>query len=160
MIGVRKNRQSEVSRVTIAYVWLVRALAAALGALLIRSSIFHVENGYAFLSAIYSYRLLPFSIGLLLAALLPSLQMALGITFFFLPKAWHTAFTSAAMLFLLYASAQTITYMRGLNITCGCFGPSADNPIGFWSIGLAWLCFSFSTAGALLVRQCHASTTV
>lgn len=117
--------------------WLALGLALGLGMVLIRSAMFHIENSYAFLLVIDSYRLLPSSAAAVAAAVVPYFQLTLGLMLLFFPKHWRTAFGWCAGLFLLFTLAQVFNYVRGLNISCGCFAPSDDNPIGLRSIGLA-----------------------
>lgn len=151
MSGVQKNttvdggkRRANIGRC------MLRVIAVSLGAILVRSSVFHIENNYAFLSTIYSYQIVTPSLGFVMASVLPSLQLTLGMILLFAPPLWRIAFASSALLFLVYASAQTIVYARGLNIACGCFGSSVDNPIGVRSMTLVFTCLSMAIAGVAL----------
>ena len=64
----------------------------------------------------------------------------------FIPDLRKDALGCAAATFLVFGVVQTITYSRGLNISCGCFGSHEDNPIGPWSIFFVSVCFVAATA--------------
>jgi hypothetical protein len=59
-----------------------------------------------------------------------------------------------ATLFLLccFATVQTSAWLRGLDISCGCFGPGHDSPIGWFSLSLVYglLVLSLLRNGAVL----------
>jgi hypothetical protein len=137
--------------------WLVRCLALGLGFILVRSAMFHVENSYAFLLSLDSYKLVPPAVALAAAALVPYFQLTVGVMLLFFPRSWPTAFGWCAGLGLLFTSAQVIDYARGLNIACGCFSPSDDNPIGIRSIGLAAGATVAAVAGTFLTARQHRS---
>jgi putative oxidoreductase len=133
--------------------WLARCLAIGLGAILVRSSMFHVENSYAFLLSLDSYKLVPPPLAPLAAAIMPYLQLTVGMMLLFFPASRPSAFGWCATMCLLFALVQAIAYARGLNISCGCFSPSADNPIGLRSIGLAVIASVAAVCGWLLTAR-------
>ncbi len=115
--------------------------------LFVESSAAHLANPYAFLSAVYSYKMVPPAAGLFLAAVLPFLQAMIAACLLlriFLPA----TYTVAGLLFLMFGSAQASVLYRGLNISCGCFGVAANNPITVYSlatsIGFAAACLASS----------------
>lgn len=130
--------------------WLVSGLALSLAAMLVRSSMFHVGNSYAFLSTIYSYDVLSPGLGVAAAAVVPYLELTIATALLFFPSARRAAFGWCAGLFLVFTAAQLLAYGRGLNIACGCFSPSADNPIGTMSIAVAFGCIVAATTGMAL----------
>jgi|SRR5579875_2072330 hypothetical protein len=104
--------------------------------LLLSSALVHLGNPYQFLSAIYAYRLLTRWAAELVATLLPFVHIALALCLI-IGVVERQAFYIAFFLFLLYGAVQMIALSRGLNIACGCFGPSEiPNPIGAKSLGL------------------------
>ena len=115
-------------------------LAIMVAAVLLRSSVVHLGNNFAFLASVYSYDLVSPFWGLAIAGGLPCLQLALGIAILFCPRMRQDAIACAALLFLVFTVVQIITVSRGLNISCGCFGSSQDNPIGLKSIAIAVGC--------------------
>ncbi len=99
----------------------------------VRSSAAHLANPYAFLSAVYSYKLVTPPVGLFIAAVLPFFQASVAICLlfrFFLPA----AYASACLMFFTFACAQASVLYRGLNISCGCFGVAENNPITAYSL--------------------------
>ena len=79
-----------------------------------------------FAVAIYNYQLLPDIAINALAVILPWLEIVIAtclVTGFYVRGA---ALISSA-LFLTFATALTISLMRGLDISCGCFGTASGN---------------------------------
>jgi uncharacterized membrane protein YphA (DoxX/SURF4 family) len=79
-----------------------------------------------FAVAIYNYQLLPDIAVNTLAVILPWLEIIIAtclVTGFYVRGA---ALISSA-LFLTFATALTINLLRGLDISCGCFGASSGN---------------------------------
>lgn len=115
---------------------ILRLLALAVGVILCRSSMYHVGNNYAFLATVYSYQLNDQLSGLLVASVLPYLQLMVGLGLLFFQQIQKPSFAIAAGLFLIFSTVQTITWWRGLNISCGCFSPAGESRIGLESISL------------------------
>ncbi|MFW6255235.1 MAG: MauE/DoxX family redox-associated membrane protein [Candidatus Sumerlaeota bacterium] len=104
----------------------------ALGLIFIYSSLSKMLNPFAFLSNLYSYEIVGETAGLIAAALLPALELVLGV---FLLTGFMLEGASLISLGLLafFCIAQTIAIIKGLKIGCGCFG-SDEEMIGFWSL--------------------------
>ena len=79
-----------------------------------------------FALAIYNYQLLPDGTINLLAIFLPWLEVFIALS---LVTGIFTRGASliSALLFLTFATALTINLVRGLDISCGCFGASSGN---------------------------------
>ncbi len=79
-----------------------------------------------FAVAIYNYQLLPDCVINLLAIFLPWLEVLIAVS---LVIGIYTrgATLLSALLFLIFATALTINLVRGLDISCGCFGASSGN---------------------------------
>ena len=85
-----------------------------------------IVNPRDFAVAIYNYQLLPdFAINLS-AIFLPWLEVLIALS---LVSGIYTrgAALISALLFLTFATALTINLVRGLDISCGCFGASSGN---------------------------------
>ena len=106
-----------------------------LGVVFVYASIGHVENSYSFLSSVYSYSMVSREFGIMVATVVPGLELALGLTFLLDSRQRHASFVVAGFLLCLFSISQIVAYSRGLNISCGCFGKADDNPIGPFSIG-------------------------
>ncbi|OPY88656.1 MAG: Methylamine utilization protein MauE [Smithella sp. PtaU1.Bin162] len=74
-----------------------------------------------FATAIYNYRLLPDWAINVLAVTLPYLEVLLAVCLLVSIYVRGASFI-AALLFLVFAIALTINLVRGLDISCGCFG--------------------------------------
>jgi len=79
-----------------------------------------------FAVAIYNYQLLPDCIINLSAIFLPWLEVFIAAS---LVSGIYTrgAALLSSLLFLIFATALTINLVRGLDISCGCFGTSSGN---------------------------------
>ena len=114
-----------------------------IGMPLIISAIPHWGNPYFFLGSIYAYQMVSPGIGQMVAMVFPLLQMITAICLlgrFFIDE----ASVAATLLFLGFATVQTTAVIRGLDISCGCFGPGHDSPIGWFTLSLVYglLCLS------------------
>jgi uncharacterized membrane protein YphA (DoxX/SURF4 family) len=90
------------------------------------ASIEKIADPGEFAVAIYNYQLLPDIAVNVLAVILPWLEIIIAtclVTGFYVRGA---ALISSA-LFLTFATALTINLLRGLDISCGCFGASSGN---------------------------------
>jgi uncharacterized membrane protein YphA (DoxX/SURF4 family) len=85
-----------------------------------------IFNPDDFAVAIYNYRLLPDYVINFLAVFLPCLEVIIAISLISATNTRGAALLSA-LLFLTFATALTINLMRGLDISCGCFGASSGN---------------------------------
>jgi uncharacterized membrane protein YphA (DoxX/SURF4 family) len=91
-----------------------------LGVVFIWSSFGKLQYPHDFLSTIYSYGVVGSKIGLLMAVLLPWLEMLVGVCLFAGIWLGSSSFI-AAMLLAMYLAAQAIVLWRGLRVGCGCF---------------------------------------
>ncbi len=82
----------------------------------------------AFAEAIGRYQLLPDWGNLLLASVLPTLEVVVAIALL-LPRWWRAASLLSILLNSLFSVALLSAMIRGLSIDCGCFGSTA----GMWS---------------------------
>ena len=95
-----------------------------LGGLLLWSGIAKARYPYDFLAAVYSYQLVGPGVGLVIAGVLPWLEMLLGsclLAGFFTEGSMLLALTLMAA----FTGAVASAWFRGLAITCGCFGDHA-----------------------------------
>ena len=79
-----------------------------------------------FAVAIYNYQLLPDCVINLSAIFLPWLEVFIAAS---LVSGIYTrgAALLSSLLFIIFATALTINLVRGLDISCGCFGTSSGN---------------------------------
>ena len=79
-----------------------------------------------FALALYNYQLLPDGTINLLAIFLPWLEVLIAASLI-TGICIRGAALISALLFLTFATALTINLVRGLDISCGCFGASSGN---------------------------------
>ena len=80
-----------------------------------------MQSTLQFAAVLSQYQLVPADLVLPLATYLPWAEIALGL---FLLSGWKTrlaAWIAAALLFV-FIIAMTVTYFRGIEADCGCFG--------------------------------------
>jgi uncharacterized membrane protein YphA (DoxX/SURF4 family) len=96
----------------------------ALGGLFVYAGftkLYPVENRLLFEIAVSSYQLLPVPVVIVVAQVLPWVEIALGVL---LAVGWKLRYfaTVAALLLGVFIAAMGITYARGIEADCGCFG--------------------------------------
>jgi len=103
--------------------WLCRLTLAGV---FIYSGYIKVKAPLQFAVAISGYQLVPENLVFPLAQYLPWIEIALGVAILIGWKIRHFSAATAALL-LFFIVILTITYMRGIEANCGCFG--MDDPI-------------------------------
>ncbi len=106
-----------------------------LGFVFVYSANVHLSNPYSFLSHVYSYDVVSESLGFVVAALLPSMHLAIGIALLFFPNLRPFCFGAATALLFAFTAFQLQAHLRGLNISCGCFSNVSEDPITWVTIG-------------------------
>jgi len=98
--------------------WLCRFVLAGI---FIYSGYIKLDAPLQFAAAIAGYKLVPDSMISPLADYLPWIEIALGVL---LLIGWKIRYVSigASVLLLGFIAILTITYMRGIDADCGCFG--------------------------------------
>ena len=126
-------------------------MSLLLGMILAYSALLHLANPYFFLTSVYDYKLTGVWIGEVVAALLPHIELAVGLCL--IVGCWRRqALLIAAVLFVMFVSVQLIAWSWGLQISCGCFGPSGSEPIGFRTIFSSLGMFVVACLGYYLVK--------
>ncbi len=111
---------------------LVLVVRLAVGCIFIASSIPKLRQPYDFLASVYSYELVGPELGVIIAMVLPWLELLVGICLvggIFVTGALLASIGMCAMFSFVLASAL----WRGLEISCGCFNPSGTGVIGYWT---------------------------
>lgn len=97
----------------------------------------HWSNPYYFLGSVYAYKLVEPGIGQMVAMSLPIIQLTLALCF--LTRTFLDASHLVTLFLLLcFATVQTSATIRGLDISCGCFGPGSESQIGWGSLSLVY----------------------
>jgi hypothetical protein len=81
---------------------------------------------------------------------MPLIQLIFAICF--LTRTFlDAAHLGTLFLFLCFAAIQSIAWFRGLDISCGCFGPGHDATIGWQTLSIIYSLFVLSIARNLFV---------
>jgi hypothetical protein len=125
-----------------------RLIALALSLLLLRTAFVHLGNPYYFLSTVYSYQMSGIEAGKWMALLAPSVQVVVAVCL--LSRCWiREAYILACLVFLVFLTAQASTLVRGMKISCGCFGATENLPIGKETLIFTGIAAALSLAGLL-----------
>ncbi len=114
--------------------WLT-VLCWVLSGLLVWAGIVKALNPAAFAENIMGFRLVPWSIAVGLALYLPWLELMTALALL-LPRWRAGALLITAMLFTGFALLWAITWGRGIDVTCGCFGGGGSSS-AIWSLARA-----------------------
>jgi hypothetical protein len=128
-------------------------LALLVGAILIRSAYYHVENPYAFLSAVLSYPLFTDTIATAIAIFLPYFMLTIGVALYFFQSMRRQAFLCAAVLFFMFTVVQGVVGYQGIDIPCACFSPADSHRIDWSTIAFSWACWMAATIGSFTVAN-------
>jgi len=124
-------------------------IGAALGFVLLRSALAHLANPYFFLSSVCDYRLSGLRVSEAVALFLPHLELVVGACL--IMGIWRrAAMLIAAPMFLGFFVVQSSAWLRGLSISCGCFGASGSEQIGIESLSYVAVLAMVAGASALV----------
>ena len=110
----------------------VTATAVVSSALII-SAVPHLNNPFSFLAHICRYSLVPAPASVFAAALLPYLQLVIGVSLL-ATVATRSCLVLSLILFIVYMVAQLSVLVRGLEISCGCFSTSSTDVVSWKSL--------------------------
>jgi putative oxidoreductase len=124
----RTSNIDTLSNVATYGVWRVlsRILDFVLAAIFIYAGALKVFDPVQFASDIDNYKILPWTVSVALAFYLPWLEIlcALGLVFRFL---YRGALSILIALIVVFTLATIAAKVRGLDITCGCFGHASQH---------------------------------
>lgn len=105
---------------------VVWAIGAALGALLAYAGFVKLLAPSEFATEITNYRFLP-ELAPYLAAILPGVELTLGLALIAAPVTWRRSAALAALpLLLAFTVAVGQALFRNINIACGCFAKDSS----------------------------------
>ena len=99
---------------------LILAVRLVVGSIFVFSSIEKASDPYAFALLIENYKILPFSINLFIATLLPWTELVCGMALIF-GISFRGASAILGSMTTLFTLAVISGILRDLDITCGCF---------------------------------------
>ncbi len=101
-----------------------------LGVVFLISSYSKLKDPIGFTQAIENYKISGTFLSRWVAVFIPSLELILAI--FLISGVWiRETFITTTLLFILFDIMLFQAYLRGLDISCGCFGTS-HSPIDIW----------------------------
>lgn len=135
----------EAAEVTIAaplragrLVFVRRALAILAGAVFIYAGALKLRDPVAFASDVTNYQIIPWAAAVRLAFYLPWLELVCGLALVF-NRLVQGALLLTGGLMVIFIGASISARVRGIDISCGCFG-SASDKLGFtWHLVLDFL---------------------
>lgn len=109
--------------------WIYHASRLVLGGLFLYAGVVKAQDVVAFAGNIAAYQLLPYQGNFLLAACLPYIEIIAGVLLLTGQRVRPAALL-CALLTLVFIAALILAWMRGLDISCGCFDPQDKSSIG------------------------------
>jgi|GEM_PF-1733268 len=140
---VRKVLSSHGSR---AALLLIRV---ALGIMFVRSSVPKLVRPYMFLATVYEYELVGPNMGVLVAVLLPCVELVAGVCLLGGVMTGGALVTST-VLGMVFVFAQASALYHGLAISCGCFYASGSDMVSYVTLMRASLVMTVSLLGCFL----------
>src|SRR6267143_6752264 len=105
---------------------LWRIVALIVGGIFIYAGVIKVMDPLRFAIDIDNYKMLPWAIGVRLAFYLPWLELLCGLALI-LRFFYRGGLLILTALTFVFIAASIIAKVRGLDITCGCFGHASKN---------------------------------
>jgi putative oxidoreductase len=109
-----------------------RLLAVAVGGLFIYAGALKAWNPAAFATDVFHYRIVPWEVSAAVALYLPWLEIVCGLGLVF-RRAVPGSLAILSGLMLVFVGATAAAKLRGIDISCGCFG-SSGHSTGFAEI--------------------------
>jgi uncharacterized membrane protein YphA (DoxX/SURF4 family) len=97
----------------------------ALGLIFVYASVHKIRDPVAFAGSVAAYKILPYSLNFLVAAILPWVELICGLLLVVGYRVKAAASIVIAMN-LVFIVALSSTIVRGLDIDCGCFKQGGD----------------------------------
>lgn len=114
-----------------ALAWSLRGFLALL---LFLSGVEHLRDQFRFLSSILNYRIVYGLGAVAFAILLPPVQLVLSVLILH-NRSVKFALALCIAMFVLFFAAQLSALVRGLDISCGCFGSLREESISVFTLG-------------------------
>ncbi len=111
----------------IAYMCADTVFRLGLGGMFLYSAWDKIQDPGMFQTMVDNYRMLPAGVTALFAVTMSMAELLVGAMFIFTKWTREAAFATAVML-AMFIIALAQAQIRGLDISCGCFGESEKNP--------------------------------
>ena len=116
-------------------IWTARLLRLIIGVTFIYAGVVKALSPIRFSSDIHNYRLLPWSVAVALAFYLPWLEIVCGLALLS-SRLFRAAVAFLVGLTIIFIVASASARIRGIDISCGCFGHLSNNLSFGWHLGL------------------------
>jgi hypothetical protein len=130
-----------------------RTVSLVIAIVLLRSASLHFTNPYAFLVSIYKYELVNPRVGELVAITLPALQSLVAIGLLS-RVAVSASLMLSTVLMTMFTCVQGTALAKGLEISCGCFGPVSERQVNFSSVTFVGM-LAIAAAVAFAFHRTH-----
>jgi len=107
-------------------IWAGRLLRLIIGVTFVYAGVVKALSPIRFTSDIHNYRLLPWSMAVALAFYLPWLEIWCGLALL-LGRLYRAAIALLVGLTIIFIVASASARIRGIDISCGCFGHLSNN---------------------------------
>ena|SRR6266404_2224326 len=115
--------------------WAGRLLRLVIGATFIYAGVGKALSPIRFTSDIHNYRLLPWSMAVAFAFYLPWLEIVCGLALLS-GRLYRAAVAILVGLIIIFIVASVSARIRGIDISCGCFGHLSNDLSFGWHLGL------------------------
>jgi putative oxidoreductase len=115
--------------------WAVRLARLVIGATFVYAGVVKTLSPIRFMSDIHNYRLLPWSMAVALAFYLPWLEIVCGLALL-TARLYRAAIVLLIGVNIIFIVASASARIRGIDISCGCFGHLSNNLSFSWHLGL------------------------
>lgn len=130
----------------------INLLCLGFGAMFLFSSLPKLRQPYDFLDNIYEYGIFGPNVGEFTAVTIPWLEFILGVCFLS-----HLmllgAFAIAAALMTVFSALHAYAIYTGMEISCGCFNPSSQELISYFTLTRNLVLLVLCLCGTLLVAS-------
>ncbi|CAM2981887.1 MauE/DoxX family redox-associated membrane protein [Rariglobus hedericola] len=127
-------------------------LCAMIGGVLAWAGAIKVLNPAAFAESIMGFNLVPWPVAVGLSHYLPWLELTVAVALW-ISGSRVGALMVSALLFTGFSMILAITWWRGIDVTCGCFGTSTQTTVAWACLRAALLAAVAALDLALVVRS-------
>jgi uncharacterized membrane protein YphA (DoxX/SURF4 family) len=113
--------------------YLLLIIRLVLGFVFIYAAVTKISDPNGFSQAIYNYKLLPLFLVNILAIILPWVELSAGFLLVFGVSVKENSAIISGLL-IIFILAVLISFFRGLDIECGCFGTVDGSKVGLQKI--------------------------
>jgi putative oxidoreductase len=128
---------------------ILRIVRIALGVVFLYAGILKISDPVAFAGSVAAYKIMPYALNYLIAAVLPWVEALCGILLVIGYRV-RAASCIVIMMNLVFIAALGSTILRGLDVDCGCFRQGGEKTPAWMAIARDFL---FLAAAVSLVRK-------